>query len=196
MVFSLNEIGGIKYINLMWMSDRRYLIEKFNWCRATTLRTAQSLAISLAISPLLASTSPVFAKPLPALQLFQNVTLSPNFSPDPQIFKGIGGGSLPMKSISGTDATPTGGCMGFIDKAPDRQFVLESFFNYLKIEVNSLEDTTLLIEGPGGVWCNDDYQGKNPGVAGQWLEGTYRIWVGSYKQGEYHPYTIVFTQKP
>jgi hypothetical protein len=68
--------------------------------------------------------------------------------------------------------------------------VLQDFFNYLRLQVQSSEDTTLVIRGPGGTWCNDDYTDMNPGIAGQWLSGTYHIWVGSYERENYHPYVI------
>ncbi|NJK28104.1 MAG: hypothetical protein HC925_05815, partial [Coleofasciculaceae cyanobacterium SM2_3_26] len=70
------------------------------------------------------------------------------------------------------------------------------FFTYLSLEVESSEDTTLVIQGPGGTWCNDDYRNMNPGIAGQWLAGEYRVWVGSYKRGEYYPYAIRLTAAP
>lgn len=67
---------------------------------------------------------------------------------------------------------------------------LTQFFNYLSLQVQSTEDTTLIIRGPGGTWCNDDSAGKNPGIAGQWLSGSYEVWVGSYQRNTYHPYVI------
>ncbi|WP_219884512.1 hypothetical protein [Merismopedia glauca] len=178
------------------MANWWHLVEKFHHQKAIALYAPQGIAISLTVSYLLATGTSVLAKPASYPAIFQDVTLSPNFAPDPQTVRGIGGGSVLMKTISQTDTTPTGACIGFVDKYPDHEVVLNSFFNYLKIEVQSLEDTTILIKGPGGTWCNDDYQGKNPGVAGQWLQGNYQIWVGSYKQEEYYPYVIRFTEKP
>jgi hypothetical protein len=52
-----------------------------------------------------------------------------------------------------------------------------------------------VIRGPGGTWCNDNYSGKNPGIAGQWLSGTYQIWVGSPNQTTFSPYVIRVTQQ-
>jgi hypothetical protein len=52
----------------------------------------------------------------------------------------------------------------------------------------------MIIKGPGGVWCNDDFDGKNPGIVGEWLLGTYQIWIGSYKEKEYLPYTLKITE--
>ena len=92
--------------------------------------------------------------------------------------------------VAGRQDTPTGPCVGFMDEAPDHTLVLTSFFNYLSLVVESPQDTTLVISGPGGTWCNDDFQGKNPGIAGQWQAGTYRVWVGSYDTNNYNPYLI------
>ncbi len=126
--------------------------------------------------------------------IFEPVTLSPKFSPDPMIIRGISGGDVAAKTITGRESTDTGPCSGFIDREPDHILTLKSFFNYLSLQVQSAEDTTLVIMGPGGTWCNDDYQGHNPGIAGQWLAGTYRVWVGSYAQKKYIPYVIKLTE--
>lgn len=126
--------------------------------------------------------------------VFENVNLSPKFSPDPTILKGISGGSVPAKTIAGRADTATGPCVGFMDEKPDHVLVLTAFFNYLSVVVEAPEDTTMVVSGPGGTWCNDDYQGKNPGIAGQWLPGTYKIWIGSYDKNKYVPYIIKITQ--
>jgi hypothetical protein len=131
----------------------------------------------------------------PANTIFENVTLSPGFSPDPAIVRGISGGDMSASDMATRTETATGACTGFVDEQPDHTVVLSSVFNFLNIQVESPEDTTLIIRGPGGTWCNDDYTGKNPGIAGQWLSGTYQIWVGSYRQNEYSPYVIRMTAK-
>jgi hypothetical protein len=126
----------------------------------------------------------------PARPLFENATLSPGFSPDPMVVRGISGGPQRAVDVAGRAETATGPCTGYVDTQPDHTLVLTSFFNYLNLQVQSAEDTTLVIRGPGGSWCNDDYQGKSPGIAGQWLSGTYEIWVGSYSANGYYPYVI------
>ncbi len=122
--------------------------------------------------------------------IFENVTIRPRFSPDPMTIRGISGGAVPASDVAGRKQTPTGPCVGFMDEAPDHTLVLTSFFNYLSLVVESPQDTTLVISGPGGTWCNDDFQGKNPGIAGQWKAGTYKVWVGSYDTNNYNPYLI------
>lgn len=149
------------------------------------------LATALLTSGGLLSHSSVQAQKPP---IFENVTLSPRFSPDPTIIRGISGGSVPAKTISGRADTATGPCVGFMDEKPDHVLVLTAFFNYLSIVVDSPDDTTIVVSGPGGTWCNDDYQGKNPGIAGQWLPGTYKIWIGSYDKTKFHPYIIKLTE--
>lgn len=127
--------------------------------------------------------------------IFENVTLNPGFSPDPITVRGISGGDMSASDVATRTETATGACTGFVDEQPDHTIVLSSVFNFLNLQVESPEDTTLIVRGPGGTWCNDDYTGKNPGIAGQWLSGTYQIWVGSYRQNEYSPYVIRMTTK-
>lgn len=123
-------------------------------------------------------------------QRFPKLTLSPRFSPDPVTIDGVGGGGIPISKIAGRQQTENGPCVGFANDKPNHTLVLTARFNYLSLQVQSTEDTTMLVRGPGGTWCNDDLQGKNPGLAGQWLPGSYGIWVGSYQRGQSRPYTI------
>lgn len=126
----------------------------------------------------------------PVSQIFGDITIQYPFSPDPLTVRGMSGGSIPGSQIAGTETTPTGPCKGFMDKDPDHTLELLSKFEYLKLVVNSPADTTMIIKGPGGTWCNDDLDDKNPGVVGEWLRGTYQIWIGSYKKDDSLPYTL------
>jgi hypothetical protein len=141
------------------------------------------LATILAILAL--SQSPVFAQ----------VTIAPNFSPNPLELRGNSGGSVPVNDIVGRADTPNGPCTGFANTKPDHTLVLTAFFDSLSLQIQSGEDTALAIQGPGGVWCNDDNQGKNPGISGQWLAGTYRVWVSSYGKNRPAPYVLRITEK-
>lgn len=133
-------------------------------------------------------------QPAQAQKIFENVTVRPNFTPDPMRIRGISGGSVPASTVAGRKETPTGPCVGFTDEQPDHTLNLTTFFNYMSLVVESTQDTTLVISGPGGTWCNDDFQGKNPGMAGQWKPGPYKVWVGSYDKNNYHPYVIKMSQ--
>jgi hypothetical protein len=134
------------------------------------------------------------AQPAQSQTIFENVTVRPNFSPNPMIIRGISGGAVPADQIAGRKDTPTGPCVGFVDEPPDHIINLTAFFNSLSLLVESSQDTTLVVSGPGGTWCNDDFQGKNPGIAGEWQAGTYKVWVGSYKQSSYYPYVIKMSE--
>ncbi|HLO84128.1 MAG TPA: hypothetical protein VK203_03805 [Nostocaceae cyanobacterium] len=129
-----------------------------------------------------------------ATPIFGDVTINRKFSPDPLTVKGMSGGSIPANEVGVKGETPTGRCNGFVDAKPDHTLVLESKFDYLKVQVESPADTTIIIKGPGGTWCNDDFKGKNPGIVGEWLKGKYEIWVGSYEKGKYLPYTLKITE--
>lgn len=152
---------------------------------AARSRSLGQLLPLVAIAVGLLSNPPAQAQPM-----FQNVKLSPAFSPNPMEIQGISGGSTPANQVAGRSDTPTGSCVGFVTDQPGHTLVLTAFFNYLNLQVRSPHDTTLVIQGPGGTWCNDDFYGKNPGISGQWLPGTYKVWVGSYEKKQLHPYVI------
>lgn len=119
-----------------------------------------------------------------------DLNLSPGFTPNPTQLSGISGGSLPATTLTERASTPTGPCLGFVDQVPNHILMLDTFFENLAIRVESRQDTTLIIRGPGGVWCNDDREGPNPAISGQWLAGDYQVWVGSYQKETYFPYTL------
>ncbi|MBE9199481.1 MULTISPECIES: hypothetical protein [unclassified Nodularia (in: cyanobacteria)] len=129
-----------------------------------------------------------------ASPIFGDITINQKFSPDPLTVRGMSGGSVAGNKVAGRSETPTGPCTGFVGETPGHTFKLTSGFEYLKLLVQSPQDTTLIVKGPGGTWCNDDFDGKNPGIVGEWLPGDYQIWVGSYEKDKYFPYTLQITQ--
>ncbi len=129
-----------------------------------------------------------------ASPLFENLVLSPNLKLSPQVLKGISGGTEETQKKSGKPQSETGPCLGFIDTAPDHKVTLNTGFNYLKLRVLSPGDTILLVKGPGGSWCSDDVKDRNPEISGQWLAGTYEIWVGSYEVNTSYPYLLELTE--
>jgi hypothetical protein len=126
--------------------------------------------------------------------IFENVTIGRKFSPDPMTVRGISGGSVTAQQVAGRGETPNGPCVGFVDDKPDHTLVLTDDFEYLKLQLQSPGDTTIVVKGTSGTWCNDDFSGKNAGIAGQWLKGTYGIWVGSYNRTQYIPYSLQITE--
>ena len=127
--------------------------------------------------------------------IFEDVVLTPNQMVNPTTVRGISGGPLTASQVAGRTDTATGICTGFVDTEPDHRIELTEFFAYLSLQVESSEDTVLVVRGPGGSWCNDDVMGFNPGLTGEWLSGIYDIWVGSYNEQTYHPYVIRFSEQ-
>lgn len=128
--------------------------------------------------------------------IFENLTLTPGADPSPKTIRGISGGPLPASDVAGRPETATGPCLGFVDTQPDHILTLMAPFEFLSLQVQSAEDTTLVVKGPGGSWCNDNYLSLNPGIAGQWLPGRYEIWIGSHRNNGYFPYVIRVLQQP
>ncbi|NER80253.1 MAG: hypothetical protein F6K42_11865, partial [Leptolyngbya sp. SIO1D8] len=122
--------------------------------------------------------------------------LTSGFTPDPTILEGTGGGVHRAADVVKTDRTPTGPCLGYISLTPHEEVTLENKFSHLEMWVESEFDTTLIIEGPGGVWCNDDSQGThNPAITGEWLPGLYRVWIGAYQANDIPTYQLYISDK-
>lgn len=161
---------------------------------ALTLGRKFLLASSVVIGGLTPLTS-AFAQTATSPPIFDSITVRPN--PNPTGLRGVSGGSMSAshRSIANRVESPTGPCVGYVDLQPNHRMTLTAFFDYLRLEVQSPADTTLVVKGPGGSWCNDDAgQSKNPAIAGQWQPGIYSIWIGSYENNEYHPYILKIIQ--
>jgi hypothetical protein len=126
--------------------------------------------------------------------IFGKITIDHKFSPDPLVYQGISGGDTPGNQVVKKGNTHTGACTGFMDESPNYTLTLLNKFDYLKLIAESTSDTTMIVVGPGGTWCNDDLDGKNPGIVGEWLPGIYNVWIGSYIKGQYLPYKLKITE--
>jgi len=124
-----------------------------------------------------ATATPIFAQ-----ELVSNITLDAQVNPNPIMIEGMSGGNIDAIEVVQIKETSTGPCNGLVDRQPNHILILNSFFKFLKIEVESSTDTTILVQGPGGVWCNDDYNNANPALEGEWQKGKYKLWVGSYEE--------------
>ncbi len=160
----------------------------------TKVSIYQRIKLSFVISVIAIAFPPNVAKAQEILPMFGDVTIGNKFSPDPILMRGMSGGSTSGKSIAGRRDTPTGACTGFFDAKPDHTLQLKRKFDYLKLKVTSPGDTALIIKGPDGVWCNDDFKGQNPEIVGEWLPGQYQLWLGSFLKNKYFPYTIEITE--
>jgi hypothetical protein len=108
----------------------------------------------------------------------------------PLTIMGTSEGNVKAITIARTENTATGYCDGYVNTRPNHVLKLESFFEFLRLEVQSSADTTILVGGAGGVWCNDDAASANPMIEGQWQAGLYKVWVGSYQANTSHRYQI------
>lgn len=128
---------------------------------------------------------------------FGTVTLSTGFMPDPKVAQGRSGGARDASTLSP-------GCAGWVDaNKPDHIFVASTAFGAnFRILGHSTrvptQDITLVMQKPDGTYvCNDDAAAPatDPILAGnQLLPGVYKIWVGSYQQGEFADYRLGFTE--
>ena len=121
------------------------------------------------------------------------VAIDGDLAATPIVLSGNTSGNLKAIEISGTENTATGYCDGYINPQPNHLLKLDSFFDSLRLEVQSSADTTVLIKGNGGVWCNDDSGSANPLIEGQWQAGSYKVWVGSYQPDTSNSYQIRIT---
>jgi hypothetical protein len=130
------------------------------------------------------------------VKMFEDIAIAPRFTPKAIQLRGISGGGVETQKKSGRKVTETGDCIGFIDAEPDHKITLTKPFKYLNMQVKSSGDTILLVRGPGGSWCSDDVSDRNPEIGGDWLEGTYEVWVGSYEENTSFPYLLQLTEQP
>lgn len=122
---------------------------------------------------------------------FGTMMLAPGFSESAATVAGSTGGIFSLSSIANRDRD-NNLCLGFgSDRdVPDYIMVLQQDFAQLNIRVRSRQNqTTLLIQGPGGVRCGDDsISGAN------WPAGSYRIWIGAKESGGQSDYTLLVRQ--
>ena len=86
---------------------------------------------------------------------------------------------------------PDSVCLGTVASSADHVVTVAGDVG-VAINVTADEDTTLVITGPGGPYCNDDLEGLNPGWQGTLAAGEYQVFVGTYDADEGGvPYTLV-----
>jgi hypothetical protein len=112
------------------------------------------------------------------------VKISLKSEPDPLVVKGRSGGE---KSSD----------CGNISATPSQVLEVTEPLPYLKLQVQSEGEPTLLIEGPGKRrFCvlADTAAGEAPEISGYWEAGKYSLYVGDRAQGQ-HPYTLSISQQ-
>lgn len=188
-----NELGRC-YPCSIWMLVRSVeVMKQVQSMKAGAAKTVATL-IGLGVCTALLAPAAGFAQVVSRRPMFTNVVLSPRFAPDPTLLRGISGGELAIQEVSGRFETETGPCIGFVSERPDHKIKLESFFDYLNVEVLSAQDTVMLVKGPGGTWCSDNRTAAGSSIAGQWLPGRYEVWIGTIQPDSYVPYSLKITE--
>lgn len=110
------------------------------------------------------------------------------------IVTGATGGGTSLPAIVSNSDRNGNKCLGFGDPTPDHLMVLQQPLPKLHLRVDSKGgDTTLVVDGPGGVRCGDDSD-ANPDASltdVDWPAGTYRVWVGSSTPGVRRNYKLI-----
>lgn len=147
---------------------------------------------SLSIGPTLITTLVLFTV-LGTTPARADVSLNSGFGQTS--ISGTAGGGTSLRDVAGKSETATGSCLGFGKGQPDQVLRLNSGFRDLTVVVKSNVDTTIVVKGPGGTWCNDDFQGKNPGLDGEWKAGEYKIWIGTQSRNQSVNYVLKMSQE-
>ena len=144
------------------------------------MRTCLQFLVGLT---LLSGCSPVKNLDFIAEPTFGSVSLGAEFQSDPYVKVIYPGGTDQVANL-------IPGCNGYVNfsvpPAPDFRIFYTSNNSPLSIFVNSLIDTTLVINDPvGNYYCSDDFEGLssgNPGIEFSTpFSGTYDIWVGTHQ---------------
>jgi hypothetical protein len=118
-------------------------------------------------------------------------SLAPGFTPNPQVLEGQAGGDREGRHWTGT--APHTDCVGHFPSQPQHSFEL-SDFELMSVVASAPVDLALVVEGPHGTWCNDDFSGLNPGFATAWKAGTYHFYVGTIAEGVTAKYTLTLRE--
>jgi len=125
-----------------------------------------------------------------AQPLYGSMSLTSGSLAAPHAVQMTAGGAVDAWAIG------SGNCRGYVGMAPDYA-VQFSGGGAFTIGAQSDIDTTLVVLGPDGTWnCDDDSGGSlNPQLTfGTALNGTYRIWVGTYSANNNASATLTIAQ--
>ena len=111
----------------------------------------------------------------------------------PHVLNGVSGGAIDSNVVLDAWGAP---CSGWVSANPDHLLEVIGYHDYLRLSVRSGGDTTLVVNGPSGFFCNDDAETLDAGIARDWAPGTYRVWVGSYNSGQNLTYELEVSRAP
>lgn len=135
--------------------------------------------IALGLAGVLLVVGPVSAQNTSLNANYGSVTLDAGFTPDPYRVNVRAGGNVDASNAAN-------GCVGSISNAPDFELNYNAGSLPLVFRTLANSDTTLVINGPDGLWyCDDDSgDGTNAQVSfSKPQSGVYDIWVGTYGGG-------------
>lgn len=117
---------------------------------------------------------------------YGNFEIGPGFTPDPQTGTGTTGGARDAAKAFGAS------CAGSVDTTPDHVITVTGAVN-LKVYTTSTTDSTLVLRGPSGTFCDDDSRGELDAEINALLRpGRYEVYVGHL--GETGQYTLTLTE--
>ncbi|NZA26160.1 hypothetical protein H0E84_07155 [Luteimonas sp. SJ-92] len=118
-------------------------------------------------------------------QDYAGFTLGAGFTPDPQTATGLTGGNV-QASRYGSQ------CSGMIDTTPDHVIDVTSALD-LQLAVDSTTDSTLVLTGPAGTFCDDDSGGLlDARLTARLTPGRYEVYVGHL--GTAGSYTLTLSE--
>lgn len=92
-------------------------------------------------------------------------------------FDGIAGG--PIEAMSWDSS-----CRGWIPEMPQIQLDLPTATSLVIAGTSDVDTTMVAVFPDGHIACNDDTNGLNPQVSGEFPAGHYRIYIGTYSQSD------------
>ena len=125
-----------------------------------------------------------------AMPVYETITLSSGFTPDP-VSRSLQAGGTSPNPVSGSD------CRGYINlDAPDFDLNYTAGSLPLYIYAESDTDITLVINDANGTWhCSDDANGTDPLIhLSDPPSGNYNIWVGTYASGALQNATLYISE--
>lgn len=134
--------------------------------------------LKLPISLLGFALAPMFLSVAPTMSQEVLKTISPRFTPDPQVYFGKAGGEISLSEIATTRVN--GKCEGGTGLKPNHTLSILKDFGFLSLQVSGDRIVSILVKGPDGVYCRS---GINPELSGAWVSGNYEIWIGTASGG-------------
>lgn len=114
----------------------------------------------------------------------------------PVTASGTAGGAVNARETH-TGTAPHTGCVGYMPAEPQHLLNIDGEQTLTVVaNVQGTGDLTMAIVGPSGTWCNDDFEGLDPGLTAAFPTGEYRVFVGTFGAEQSFPYTLTVRPGP